>query len=120
MRGGEKLRRKEKKETYRKPSRDESLGWMNLLTREMLLLHPPFTATHPLPRGHTLRKPVLGALQAQYSIPHPFVSDAASAESKAVRTLHRLSNHLDFRLPELSESDPQMGRAGQGPSYQVS
>ena len=31
-----------------------------------------------------------------------------------------LSNHLDFRLPELSESDPQMGRAGQGPSYQVS
>ena len=120
MRGGEKLRRKEKKESYRKPSRDESLGWMNLLTREM-----PFCTLHSqpptqLPRGHTLRKPVLGAPQAQYSIPHPFVSDAASAESKAVRTLHGLSNHLDFRLPELSESDPQMGRAGQGPSYQVS
>lgn len=77
--------------------------------------HPPSCpeATHCANLFWERRKP---------SIPsHTLLSQMQPLQNpKAVRTLRRLSSHLDFRLPELSESDPKLGRAGQGPSYQVS
>ena len=63
---------KEKKNLFREPLRDQSLG-----PKQGTTAFAPF-----------IRNP------------------------KAVRTLDSLSNHLDFRLPELSECDPQMERGG--------
>ena len=69
MRGGERLRWKEKKMFFREPSRDKARVGSKVITKEPLFLHSPFTTTcqdAQMPKKKQCKLDP-GTLQGQYS-----------------------------------------------------